>query len=144
MREYNHKPGKAFKDLPLETLTELLLPAVHELLKALDKKDPSLIMARKKEVELLYCAIDAKKPKPVAEQTPVPTVQETTPPDKHETREIEKQIKGKNKELKVLGKEIKSRRKKRSGAVISDDITRIANDVVELNGKIFPGINEQS
>jgi hypothetical protein len=48
-------------------------------------------------------------------------------------KDIDKEIKAKTKELKTLGKEMKSRNKKRSGIVISEEMTQIADDVVVLN-----------
>lgn len=125
MREYNHKPNKAFQDLPHETLIALLLPAVHGLLNALDKKDEQLIKFQKKEVELLYCAIDSLKPKKHAEAVSV----EPLPQQK----DIDKQINSKNKELRSLGKELKSRRKKRSGIVIGEEMMQLNKDVAGLN-----------
>lgn len=125
MREYNHKPNSAFKDLPVETLITLLLPAVHGLLNALDKKDEQLIKLQKKEVELLYCAIDSLKPKAPAIAISV----EPLPQQK----DIDKQINSKNKELRSLGKELKSKRKKRSGIVIGEEMTQLNNEVAGLN-----------
>jgi len=62
--------------------------------------------------------------------------QENVPPSNEpnlpEQKDIDKQIREKNKEFKVLGKEMKSRKKKRSGIVISDEMTQITEDVVEL------------
>jgi hypothetical protein len=125
MREYNHKPNDGFNHLPLETLTSLLLPVVHDLIKALDARDESLIKLKKKEVEIIFCAIDSKKAaavKVVSPETEIP-----------EQATIDKQIKVKNKELKALGKEIKSKSKKRSGVVISEEIVRVSDEVIELN-----------
>ena len=50
-------PGSPFKDLPLETLQDLLLKAVQELLEAMDAEDQLAIKPRKRQVELLYNAI---------------------------------------------------------------------------------------
>ena len=125
MREFNHKPNEGFNHLPLETLTTLLLPVVHDLIKALDAKDESLSRLKKKEVEVIFCAIDSKKNeagKVVIPETELP-----------QQKTIDKQIKVKTKELKALGKEIKSRNKKRSGVVISEEITRVSDEVVILH-----------
>jgi hypothetical protein len=57
-------------------------------------------------------------------------------PDKTQIKDIEKQIKGKNKELKILAKELRSKKKKRSGALITEDIMKLNNDVAVLSNLI--------
>lgn len=56
-------PRNLYKELPVETLQELLLFAVQELLDAMDKKDEVAIKAKKKQVEILCFDIFNKKGK---------------------------------------------------------------------------------
>ena len=51
-------------------------------------------------------------------------------------KEIKKELNLKRKELKKLEKEILSKRKKRSGAVIQEDIIRVNEEIVSLEAQI--------
>jgi len=62
-------PSSPYKDLPLETLQELLLVAVRELLEAMDGATPGdgvSVKPKKRQVEQLYNAIVMKSSKRIS------------------------------------------------------------------------------
>lgn len=61
-RSRNHMPNNPYKDLPLESLYELMVSAVKELLEALESNEDGGIAtkAKKKQCEMLYNSIITK------------------------------------------------------------------------------------
>jgi hypothetical protein len=85
---------------------------------------------------LLYIYLENMQEYNKKSATPVGSISaenETPVTELPQKKEIDKQIKAKAKELKTLGKEMKSKGKKRSGVVITEEMTQISDEVVVLN-----------